>query len=352
MIVVQKYFRFLFAALIFLCLTSCHQERWNPDVSKIKLDVKMIRMEQILHNIKPDSFQAAIPRLQQAHPDFMWALMSQIYALRGPQEYKIETLRKFIEDRYMDTLYANVQAKYNDNEIHKIEDELAKAYKHIRYYFPNDSLPRFYTLTTGFTLKTPFTAGNTTVGIPLDMYMGKNYKYYLDPRLELPDYIIKTLEKDYIVPDVMRVVFTNKYEEGKQTDGTLLSNMIYYGKILFFQDVMQPGLADTLKIKYTNQQLGWSQYYEGNIWKAIVTNNMLYSKDQFKITKYMGDGPFTNVEGIPQEGSAPRLGEFIGWQIVKKYMKENPSVTLDQLFRDTNYRQILEKSGYKPKEKS
>jgi hypothetical protein len=38
----------------------------------------------------------------------------------------------------------------------------------------------------------------------------------------------------------------------------------------------------------------------------------------------------------------------MGWQIVRKYMQENKSVTLEQLFKDMDSQSILEKSGYKP----
>ena len=63
---------------------------------------------------------------------------------------------------------------------------------------------------------------------------------------------------------------------------------------------------------------------------------------------YLTDGPFTPGLGDKSE-SAPKLGIWIGWQMVKKYMVENPDVTLQKLMADTDAQKILTKSKYKPK---
>ena len=48
--------------------------------------------------------------------------------------------------------------------------------------------------------------------------------------------------------------------------------------------------------------------------------------------------------------SAPKLGVWMGWQIVRKYMKEHPDVTLQQLMADNDAQKILNQSKYKPKQ--
>jgi hypothetical protein len=63
----------------------------------------------------------------------------------------------------------------------------------------------------------------------------------------------------------------------------------------------------------------------------------------------MDDGPFTLANGVPQK-SAPRLGEYIGWKIVKSYLDAHPEVDLPTLLRNKDYQQILNESQYKPKQ--
>ena len=67
-----------------------------------------------------------------------------------------------------------------------------------------------------------------------------------------------------------------------------------------------------------------------------------------KIQKYLTEAPFTPGIGEKNE-SAPKLGIYIGWQIVKKYMKKNEDVSLQDLMKNANYQEILTRSKYKPK---
>ena len=50
---------------------------------------------------------------------------------------------------------------------------------------------------------------------------------------------------------------------------------------------------------------------------------------------------------MPQE-SPGRIGNWVGWKIVKKYMNKHSNVSLHELMSEKNAQQILSKSGYKP----
>jgi len=62
----------------------------------------------------------------------------------------------------------------------------------------------------------------------------------------------------------------------------------------------------------------------------------------------LSEGPFTPGLGERTE-SAPKLGVWTGWQIVRKYMKENKGVTVAQLMAERDAQKILNLSKYKPK---
>jgi uncharacterized protein YjaZ len=59
----------------------------------------------------------------------------------------------------------------------------------------------------------------------------------------------------------------------------------------------------------------------------------------------MTDGPFTS--GFADQSPA-RLGAYMGWMIVRAYMQEADGVTLRQLMENTDARQILKVSKFKP----
>jgi hypothetical protein len=150
------------------------------------------------------------------------------------------------------------------------------------------------------------------------------------------------------MPEVLKTIFMAKYDERKLVDQSMLSNMIQAGKMLYFTEVLSPDMEDSIRIGYTKKQLKWCEDNDGQMWQHLTSENILYSTDAYLISKYLKEAPFTSAEGVPNE-SAPRLGEWVGWQIVRNYMDNNREVTLDQLFNDKDYKKILQKSKYKPK---
>ena len=44
-----------------------------------------------------------------------------------------------------------------------------------------------------------------------------------------------------------------------------------------------------------------------------------------------------------------RTANYIGWQIVKAYMRRNPEADIQDLIEATDAQQFLQKSRYKPK---
>jgi uncharacterized protein YjaZ len=126
---------------------------------------------------------------------------------------------------------------------------------------------------------------------------------------------------------------------------TLLDEMIEAGKRLYFVDAMIPATEDCYKIGYTQAQADWIIKNEAHVWAAIIENRMLYASDGQTIRLFMADGPFTAEFS---KESPPRLGEWIGWQIVKRYMSNSDEVTLPQLMNETDAQKILTLSRYKP----
>ena len=124
--------------------------------------------------------------------------------------------------------------------------------------------------------------------------------------------------------------------------------MVYNGKVLYLMDELMPDLADSTKIGYTGTQAQWCKDYETDIWAYFLEENLLFETDYLKIQKYLTDAPFTPGVGEGNQ-SAPKLGVWVGWQIVRKYMDKHPDLSLQQLLAQTDAQKILKESKYKPK---
>ena len=130
----------------------------------------------------------------------------------------------------------------------------------------------------------------------------------------------------------------------KQSGDDFLSNMLYYGKILYVVDAMLPEMENHYKMRYTQLEYEWAEVSEYNIWQHIVVEEWIYSKDMKLIVRYFNEGPTT----VGLEDSPARIGQYLGWKIIKAFMEKNPDLTLLDLIAENNQSKILK--AYKPKE--
>ncbi|MGF1925730.1 MAG: gliding motility lipoprotein GldB [Bacteroidia bacterium] len=334
----QIYLYFLFAIISF----SCNQSK-KPDVSDIKLSIKIHRFEKDLYAGRTEKPQQVDDLLTKKYGSFYADYINQMVGnstIAGSEV--LESLYK--GKAYVD-LNHDVDSVYPT--LQPIEDELTTTFKYIKFYYPNAKIPRFISFLSGFAYQIPI--GDNYMGIGLDMFLGKDSKFYPALVKSIPRYQSRRFEQAYIVPRITEEFTKEELLKPDDEDQTLLSQMIYQGKVLYFMDKVLPEtVSDTIKIGYTGRQLAWCKNFEGNIWAVFLENELLYKTDFPKIQMYLTDGPFTAGLG-DKDDSAPKLGVWIGWQIVKKYMSENPSVTLQQLMMDKDAQKILIKSKYKPK---
>jgi uncharacterized protein YjaZ len=82
------------------------------------------------------------------------------------------------------------------------------------------------------------------------------------------------------------------------------------------------------------------------VWARLLNEKLLYSADFEKIRKLITPSP--NAPVVFQEAPG-EIGNWVGWQIVKAYMRRNPNTTMEQLFKMQDAQKFLEQAKYKPK---
>ncbi|HMC96939.1 MAG TPA: hypothetical protein VKG92_04765, partial [Flavobacteriales bacterium] len=115
-------------------------------------------------------------------------------------------------------------------------------------------------------------------------------------------------------------------------------------KVIALLDALMPDTEPYLKFAFSKEQLAWCEAHEYDIWKDIVAKDQLFSKKSEDIGRLMNDGPFTS--DLPRE-SPGHIGEWIGYRMVRSYMKAHPKTTFAQLFALDDPRVILK--DYKPR---
>ena len=164
------------------------------------------------------------------------------------------------------------------------------------------------------------------IGVSLDKYMGREFPYYKQLS-NVPMYKITNMHRAKLVSDVAYAWGMTEFDDkGEAT--TVLDHIVHQGKLMYFVDALLPDVHDTLKIGFTSRQLQWCRKNEAQMWNFLVENRMLYSNKRMDILRFINDSP--NTTGFPVE-SPGRSGIWIGWQIVRLYMKRHMEITVSEL---------------------
>ncbi len=330
--------------MISVLITACRNKKGIPDVSRIKVNIPIERFDQDFFSMDTNNIQAGLQRVRQQHPDFYFDFMQQILGVNGSDTSRNTLLvtKEFLRG-YL-PIYDSLQLIYKKTD--RLQIELEKGFQFVKYYFPN------YKTGKAILFVGPFDAPGVAatrsgIAIGLQQYAGKDFSVYQSaPGQELfPLYISRRFSSEYITANCMKAVAEDIFPD--QSGGKpLIEQMIEKGKQWWLIDKFLPAAPDSIKSGYTQQQLNWCNENEGLIWSYLVKNEDLNSLNPAVIQTYIGEGPFT--QGFSQELSPGNIGQWIGWQIVKKFVSKNPGMKPQDVMK-TDARKILEEAKYKPK---
>ncbi len=335
--------------LLLLSFLSCKNNKGIPDVSGIKADVQVERFDKDFFSLDTNQTERELVRLSDKYPALLPVYLQ--YVLGLVPETSVEGVKQFL--RLSKNIRDTVDQVFRNTE--SLQKEMQEAFRFVRYYFPDYTIPRVITvvgpvdaLAQGSNGPTPNFLRPEFLGISLQFYLGKEFSVYRDPFFienVAPAYRSRRFSKEYITADAMQLVVDNLFPD-KSSDKPLIEQMIEKGKRWWLLDKFLPRLADSLKTGYTQQQLDWCKENEGLIWSFIVKQGELESFDPATLQTYIGESPFT--QGFSQELSPGNIGQWIGWQIVRKFESKHPEMELSELM-NTSARKILDEAKYKPK---
>lgn len=334
---------FIVIILLTALFNACSPGRQGIDISKVDMQpVKLMRLDKEIFSLTPANIQARTKTLQAHYRQFYNRYISSIINHGGVVDSLYQqSILHFVNDKDMSAAYAQVSKTYTDNDIEMLEEGLTDAVKRYKVAFPKRKVPaRYVTFMSGFNYNIVYV--DSTIGIGLDMYLGGGNPFYT--MLQWPQYQTQSMNGHYILPDAVRGWLITEFDTGEPVNN-LLNHMIFYGKIYYATQALLPQANDTLLAHYTGRQMDYCREYEKNLWGYFVKDNKLYDNDLKIIAEYTNDGPFTAA--ISKE-CPPRIGMWIGWQIVRSYMEKNTGVTLEQLMQEKDAQKILARSKYKP----
>lgn len=318
----MKIYRFV--VLLCLFFLSCDQKsKVEKEVEEIPVDIKVERFDKVFFETKPED----LAKVKRQYPFFF------------PPGNEDNVWLKKMQDPIWREVYTEVQKKYSNFEPER--EEFNSLFQYIKYYFPEVKIPKVITVISEMDYNAKAIYADSLVIVSLELYLGKEHKFY-----EFPNYLKQNFEERQMMPDVVSS-FAFRKISSSTTDRSLLSQMIFEGKQLYAKDLLLPEYTDAEKIGYKPEQIKWCEENESYMWRYFIENELLYSDDPKLNTRFIAPAPFSKF-GLEIDNDSPgRVGAWIGWQMVRSYMKNN-KVTLPELLK-TNAKEIFEKSKYKPK---
>jgi len=313
----------------------------GTDTGGVKLDLKIGRLDQALFHADPDSMRAVSLRAYAEHGEFYRIYIEEI--LQGaPLEHPRlpMVLNSFVNDPDWGSAQQGVDSVLGDLEPHRKAFE--DAFKRLMVLFPDSLIPRVITFNSGFNYGIFPT--DSVLGVGVEWFIGSDHPVigYLAPEA-FPQYVKDRMVPEMLVPSALKGWLLVHYTR-EIVGEDLLTNLVEVGKVMVLLDALIPELDPHLKFAFSKAQLDWCEANESVAWKEIVSKDMLFSKKSDDIGRLMNDGPFTS--GFPRE-SPGHIGEWVGYRIVRSYLKANPDVGFQQLFAMNDPRAILK--YYKPK---
>ena len=327
----------LFIFLVVSCKKEGSAINYVYEGSSVRID----RFDKALMDFltTPPEARGGDTLLFKHYTEFLELYVTHVIPLENSRTKKEvgDGLAVFFSDPTLFYLYKDTQSKFAD--ISPTEQELSSAFSFLSANLPAVEIPRIYFHVSG--LNQNVVAGDRMLSLSIDKYMGSDYPFYNDFFYE---YQRKDMTPERAAFDLAAGFLLSEfpYASGEEV---LLNKMLYWGKIKFVLSKAFPEKEKSFIMGYTPEQLSWCVNNEAGIWKKIVGKRNLYSNDRLLIAKYTEAAPYTVPLG---EESPPLVGAWIGWQIIERYMKNNPQVTLLELLRDNDYVQLLKKSGYRP----
>jgi len=329
----MKYRILGFFLLVSSCFYACQKsesttDASDVDVSAIKVNVAIERLEEPLMQLKN---KEEIRSFLEKHRTFV----ETFYQTSADDQGLIERLDLLIHHPAIGELYQQTQQTFGN--LDDLKKEFEVAFKHIKYHYPDFKEPKIITTFAG--LDNELVVNDSLIIIPLESFIGPKAKY----RPQHPNYMLRRYAKPYIVPTVVTLL-SRKYNKIDLNDRSLLADMVFYGKSFEFTRAVIPNIPDSLVIAYADSNLVKSWNGQGYVWAHFIDNKLLYETNDRIKDKYIGERP--NVIEIGSDCPG-RIGQWLGWRIVSRYRTENPSITLVDLMKNADARQIFEQSKYR-----
>lgn len=241
----------------------------------------------------------------------------------------------FLADKYISRLEKRIAEKFKNKSA--IEAKISDGFTHLKAHFPKEKYPKHVVFLNSL-FRSSAASFESDVAVGLEQYLGSKTDVIVElPTNEYYQWYKDGMEAKFLERDVLASWISANHLPAPKS-GSLSEMMIHWGKIIYFVEASFPKEDKEIIIRYTKEDYKWALENEAFYWDYLVKQNLLFVLDERTKANMLNEGPFT--QGLPEKGP-DRLGQFLGWRMVKQYMENHSDLTLPEL-KEIGYNDILQ----------
>ncbi len=314
-----NYIKRISLIIFFFIGISC-DEKVGSKQNKIKIE----RFEKLFYGSSPND----LGQIKSKYPFFF------------PDSYPDSVWLDRLNDPIQIEIFNEIMMKYES--VTFLEEGLYKFFEKHKVLDDKFITPKIITVNTDVDYRNKVILADSLLLVGLDNYLGADHRFYDG----IPDYV----KEDFTIQNI----FSDIAEEfafsiiPRTEFYTFLEKIIYHGKILYYKDYSL-GVSDRHKIGYSIEKMNWANENEYFVWTYFVENNILFDPDNNLDVRFINDAPFSKFYLEIDNESSEMIGKYIGWKIVKSFMKNN-DISLNKMLISKPM-DIYYNSKYKPQKK-
>ena len=326
----------IIASILFFSY-SCTDKRWEiEDNSSLKKNVIVyIDFDQALNRFSSTNLNDLISKNYNQNGILAY-LFLHCLSLGNPNDSLFfNSVDLFRADSYIKSLEYQIDTVLRP-KLASYEIDLNEKFDRLSFFIKNRPIPKKIYWMNSLFASSVFCSENE-IGVGLERYLGSNKNVIIKlPSEQFFQWMKDGMRAQYLERDILvNWIFTHYVPD---SEGSLIQKMIQWGKVYYILHAIYPEIPLNDILRYTKDKYEWSEKNEEQTWKYIVSQSLVFSKNERDISNFINDGPFT--PGLPEKGP-DRLGQFIGFKMVLNYMEEHDSKSLDDLL-STSYNTILQ----------
>lgn len=194
------------------------------DASHIKVE----RYDRLQSRYLTTGDFSALQEMNTEYPIETRTLVEKMLQIGEVSDHNInESFLRFYQDSTLQTLISDAQLEYASMD--DINKQFDQAFIKLKKWLPDMPIPRIYAQIGA--LDQSIVVGDKMIGISLDKYMGSKYPLY--KRYNYSAEQLRTMGRNYIVPDCISFYLLSLYPMDNYDSRTQLEKDLHMGKVMW-----------------------------------------------------------------------------------------------------------------------